>query len=95
MYCQSCSTKITVVEVPDSEAELHKEWHHLRSDHHLAAERIDAAETVTDAMADDEQEAWDALVDWVEANDLNYTQYDPRGTEDPTDEELRAADKLR
>lgn len=26
-----------------------------------------------------EQIAWDALVDFVESNNLNYTKYDPRG----------------
>lgn len=29
-----------------------------------------------------EQRAYDALVDYVEANDLNYTQFDPRGPEE-------------
>ena len=28
--------------------------------------------------ADEEQAAWDELVDFVEANDLNYTEHDPR-----------------
>lgn len=26
-----------------------------------------------------EQDAYDALVDFVEENDLNYTEFDPRG----------------
>jgi hypothetical protein len=26
-----------------------------------------------------EQECWDTLVDFVEANGLNYTKFDPRG----------------
>jgi hypothetical protein len=35
------------------------------------------------------EKAWDDLVDFVEENDLNYTKYDPRGEEDPSDEELK------
>ena len=28
-----------------------------------------------------EQAAWDALIDFVEENGLNYTEHDPRGIE--------------
>lgn len=32
----------------------------------------------SDAQLQAEQAAYDALVDYVEANDLNYTEWDPR-----------------
>lgn len=32
-------------------------------------------------LGDAEQDAWDALVDYVEEHDLNYTEWDPRGPE--------------
>lgn len=38
-------------------------------------------EAVTWRASDAEQAAWDVWVDWVEAEGLNYTHYDPRGPE--------------
>lgn len=32
----------------------------------------------TESNRDSEQRAFDALVDYVEAHDLNYTEHDPR-----------------
>ena len=32
----------------------------------------------SDWLATQEQDAWDALVDFVEANNLNHTEFDPR-----------------
>lgn len=36
-------------------------------------------ENPTEANIDAEQKSWDAVIDFVEANGLNYTKYDPRG----------------
>lgn len=36
----------------------------------------------TSRSYEDEQTAYDALIDFVEENDLNYTEFDPRGPEE-------------
>lgn len=57
--------------------ETEREAMRLREDWVKAQGRMD--EHYSDANVRAEQIAWDALVDFVEANDLNYTKYDPRG----------------
>lgn len=51
---------------------LHRRWREAQG-------RMMASDSVKNA--NDEQEAWDALVDYVEAHELNYTSHDPRGSE--------------
>jgi sensor domain CHASE-containing protein len=51
-------------------ASLTAEW---KAANHLRERRA------TDFNDAAEQVAWDALVDFVEAHDLTYTEHDPRG----------------
>ena len=57
-------------------------WQHLRDD----LERADNAyedDEDDESLYEDVQRAWNALVDWVEGNDLNYSSLDPRGSYEP------------
>lgn len=55
----------------------HPEYHRLRQAWRTALSKSNT--TPTDANIRAEQEAYDALVDYVDANDLTYTNMDPRG----------------
>jgi hypothetical protein len=57
--------------------EIEKEAWRLRELWVKASNRL--IEDDSDANIRAEQETYDALVDFVEANELNYTKYDPRG----------------
>ncbi len=50
-----------------------------------AVEALRAKDTVANALAEDA--AYDALVEYVEVNDLNYTEHDPRGPKELFDVE--------
>lgn len=56
--------------VIDKAGDLHTKWK-------LAQERRERYQT--DEAEQAEQAAYDELIDYVEAHDLNYTEYDPRG----------------
>jgi len=53
-------------------ARLHAAWHATVEERRRATS--DAAQGADQA----EQEAYDALIDYVEAHDLNYSKWDPR-----------------
>jgi hypothetical protein len=50
-----------------------------------AVGRMSEAQTgaAIDRAAEEEQVAYDALIEYVEANGLNYSEWDPRGPDDP------------
>lgn len=62
--------------ITEGAAELLAAWKIAAANH----ERHDTLRTMHA-----EQEAHDVLVDFVEAHGLNYSEYDPRGTEDEPD----------
>lgn len=77
--CGDCSTRATLCVVNIDEIPEHDVWHEaarLRDewDAALVAHRRDD----TDKTSAAEQTAHDALVDYIEANDLNETDLDPR-----------------
>lgn len=55
------------------------EYTALRKELNAAVKALDTDEDY-DAASTREQVAFDSLSDWVEENDLNYTEFDPRGT---------------
>lgn len=67
-----------------------REFAALQSTHARAA-RVTQRSPIggTDREVAAEDNAWNAMVDYIEANELSYTELDPRGTDDPTDEDLR------
>jgi hypothetical protein len=53
----------------------------LRGAHQQAQDIIDRSPIGgTDAQVIRENVTWNAMVDWIEDNDLNYSELDPRGT---------------
>jgi hypothetical protein len=43
------------------------------------AKAIERSTHPTSHMTNNEQDAWEALVDWIDEQELTYTEYDPRG----------------
>ena len=54
------------------------EYRALRAAHDRALRAYHNMPTPTDTAAEAEQIAWDALIVYVEAHGLNYTEFDPR-----------------
>ena len=70
-------TERALATIREHAAELHQAWRTVYAD--LEAARTD--DTIDDT-ARAEQEAFDALVDFVEANDLIDSEFDPRDVEE-------------
>lgn len=79
--CGDCSTRTTLVVVDREEIPEHDVWHEASKLHDAWQEalRLQRAHDHTFGTDEAEQTAYDALVDFVEANGLNYTDLDPRG----------------
>ena len=70
--CGDCSTRSRLVVVDREEIPEHDVWHEACQLHDAWREAFGTDEA--------EQQAHDALVDFIEANDLNHTDLDPRET---------------
>lgn len=65
-----------------------RQWRKLERTWRQAEDELESADGWRYDRAYEARElAWDTLVEWVEANDLNFTAYDPRGPERITDED--------
>lgn len=60
---------------------VRKRWAALKAEWETAYGRSQRSPNPTDRMITTEQSTWDALVDFVDENDLTYTELDPRGSE--------------
>jgi hypothetical protein len=70
----------SVREAEQAEATIRAEAERLTAEWNAALAEYRRTDSARDFEA--EQKAYDALVDFVEANGLNYSEYDPRGPEE-------------
>lgn len=82
--CKDCSSKATVIAHPNGEVcpqadPVTKEAGRLYSVWVEALDVKECADDPTPYQDAAEQQTYDNLIDYVEANDLNYSNWDPRG----------------
>jgi hypothetical protein len=80
VICGDCSTRTLLCVVEREEIPEHDKMHTYQ----VFRDAWDAAQLAhreedTHVTYEEEDKAYQRLIDFVEANDLNYTEWDPRG----------------